>query len=133
LFGNLINRLARQGREKLEISPYVPNYFAPGVDVDRYPEALKFLQNKFDFKVIERATSMGANLTNFQIPSEIEALERQRERDDGITIRMVTAADLPDLMPFIERYFGWDWRRHAQDYLLTARSKKRMRSVLYSD
>ncbi len=61
---------------------------------------------------------MGANLTGFQIPSEILELERRREQEDGVTIRPVTAADLPDLLPFIVKHFGWDWYRHAQEYLL---------------
>ena len=59
---------------------------------------------------------MGADLTGFQIPPEIHALAEKREREDGITIRPVTSADLPDVMPFITQHFGWDWYRHAQEY-----------------
>jgi len=117
LFNTLLERLRYEDRRTLDISPYVPNYFAPGVDVDAYPGTVAFLQHKFGFTEIERPISMGANLSGFQIPPDIVALERRREQEDGVTIRPVTSADLPDLMPFIAQHFGWDWRRHAGDYL----------------
>ncbi len=118
LFENVIDRLRSEGRKTLDISPYVPNYFVPGVDVHAYPGTIAFLENALGFRTLHRAISMGADLTGFQIPPEILALERQREQEDGITIRPVTAADLPELMPFIVKHFGWDWYRHAQQYLL---------------
>jgi mycothiol synthase len=118
LFKHVVDRLKADGRKTVAISPYVPNYFVPGVDVNAYPGTIKFLEDTLGFKTVERAISMGANLTGFQIPPELKELERQREEKDGITIRTVTSADLPDVMPFIVKHFGWDWYRHAQDYLL---------------
>ena len=118
LFETVIDRLRSEGRKTLDVSPYVPNYFVPGVDIHAYPSAIAFLENALGFRTLYRAISMGADLTGFQIPPEILELERQRERQDGITIRPVTAADLPELMPFIVKHFGWDWYRHAQQYLL---------------
>ena len=118
LFNHISERLCADGRKTLDISPYVPNYFVPGVDVAAYPDTISFLENVAGFKTLYRAISMGADLTGFQTPSEIDALAEKREREDGITIRPVTSADLPDVMPFITRHFGWDWYRHAQEYLL---------------
>lgn len=118
LFEDVLGRLAQQGRQTVDISPYVPNYFVPGVDVDAYPGAVAFLERALGFQTLYHAISMGADLTGFRVPPEIEALERQREAEDGLTIRPVTSADLPDLMPFIVEHFGWDWYRHAQAYLL---------------
>jgi ribosomal protein S18 acetylase RimI-like enzyme len=118
LFEYLIHKLADEGRKVLEISPYVPNYFVPGVDVKAYPGTITFLETALGFKTLYHAISMGANLTGFQIPPDILELERKREAEDGLTIRPVTSADLPELMPFIVKHFGWDWYRHAQDYLL---------------
>jgi ribosomal protein S18 acetylase RimI-like enzyme len=114
LFEYIFQRM--QGRKTLEIAPYVPNYFVPGLDVAAYPGTIKFLKAR-GFTTFERAISMGANLTGFQIPPDILELERKREQE-GLTIRPVTSTDLPDLMPFIATYFGWDWYRHAQEYLL---------------
>ena len=118
LFDYLLTRFTEQGRKRLQISPYVPNYFIPGVDMKAYPEAMTFLENALGFKPTDYALSMGLNLTGFQIPDEIIALEQQRRQKDGLTIHPVTAADLLDVMPFIIEHFGWDWYRHAQEYLL---------------
>ena len=117
LFRHIREKLKAEGRKTIDISPYVPNYFVPGVDVKAYPGTLIFLET-MGFKARYNAISMGANLSGFRIPAEILQLEQQREQNDGLTIRPVTSADLPDLMPFIVRHFGWDWFRHAQDYLL---------------
>jgi ribosomal protein S18 acetylase RimI-like enzyme len=117
LFNTIRAKLAAEGRRTIDISPYVPNYFVPGVDIHAYPATLAFL-DKVGFRVLYNAISMGADLSGFRIPPEILELERRREQEDGLTIRPVAAADLPELMPFIVRHFGWDWYRHAQDYLL---------------
>jgi ribosomal protein S18 acetylase RimI-like enzyme len=118
LFEHVLAKFAAEGRRTVDISPYVPNYFVPGVDVNAYPGTIAFLENVVGFKTLYHAISMGANLTGFQIPPEILELERRREQEDGVTIRPVAAADLPDLLPFIVKHFGWDWYRHAQEYLL---------------
>lgn len=118
LFEYLLTRWEGEGRQTVEISPYTPNYFTPGVDKDAYPEAVQFLQAGLGFEVDTEAVSMGLNLSGFQIPAEVSELERKRATEDGLEVRAVEAADLPDLMPFIARYFGWDWFRHLQEYLL---------------
>ncbi len=118
LFNHIISRFKNESRTSLEIAPYVPNYFAPGVDTEAYAGTIQFLEEVFGFTVIERPISMGVNLTNFQIPPELVELQRKREQEDDLWISPVTAADLPDLMPFIAKYFGWDWYRHIQEYLL---------------
>lgn len=118
LFSNLIDQFAAEGRTQIDISPYVPNYFVPGVDVQAYPETITWLEHAVRFKTLYQAISMGADLTGFQIPPDIRDLETRLRESEGVTIEPVSAADLPDLMPFIVKHFGWDWYRHAQDYLL---------------
>ncbi|MBW7882039.1 MAG: GNAT family N-acetyltransferase [Caldilineaceae bacterium] len=116
LFAAALDRLAAAGCRTVLIAPYTPNYFIPGVDPDAYPEAMKFLE-KLGWEQQAAPVSMRAELTGFQIPLEVEALA-QRLSSEGIEIRPVTAADLPDLMPFIAETFSWDWYRFAQEYLL---------------
>ncbi len=118
LFDDLLDRFRIEGRKTVDLAPYTPNYFVPGVDVSAYPGSIAFLEQAMGFRTLYRAISMGADLTGFRIPADILALERKREAEDGVTIRPVTSADLPDLMPFIIQHFGWDWYRHAQQYLL---------------
>jgi mycothiol synthase len=116
LFDAALARLASMGRRRVLISPYTPNYFIPGVDVDAYPEAMAFLEAT-GWQAVSRPISMRAELTGFQIPPEILELER-RLGQDGVMVRPVCPADLPALMPFIAERFGWDWFRFAQEYLL---------------
>lgn len=116
LFEAALSRLAGMGRRLVLISPYTPNYFIPGVDPDAYPEAMAFLRNG-GWQVASTPISMRANLTGLRIPPDILALEQRLARE-GIAIRPVRPADLPTLMPFIARHFGWDWYRFAQEYLL---------------
>jgi ribosomal protein S18 acetylase RimI-like enzyme len=116
LFDAALERLARQGRGRVLISPYTPNYFTPGVDVDAYPVAMAFLQNR-GWQVTSTPISMQADLNGLRIPAEILELE-ERLAADGIAVRPVEAADLPALMPFIARHFGWDWFRFAHEHLL---------------
>ena len=123
-------RLKAEGRKSISISPYVPNYFVPGVDIEAYPGALEFLKQA-GFETFERAISMGVNLSGYQIPDAIQTLAEQREREDGVTIQAVTAADLPELMPFIQRHFGWDWFRFAQEYLLELFGGQSSRAVCF--
>lgn len=116
LFAAAMADFAAAGRRQLEIAPYTPNYFIPGVDIDAYAPALQFLERQ-GWKSVSMPISMAADVAGLQIPPEIGELT-VRLAADGIEIRRVTAADLPALMPFLAETFGWDWYRFAQEYLL---------------
>ncbi|MCY3834714.1 MAG: GNAT family N-acetyltransferase [Chloroflexi bacterium] len=118
LFETIVDKLRAENRSLVDISPYVPNYFVPGVDTQAYPDSIRFLRERIGFETLYHAISMGADLTNFRIPAEIQARIDRAEDEDGLTIRRIEAADIPDLMPFLVEHFGWDWFRHAQSYLL---------------
>lgn len=115
LFDGVLGRLAMQGRRRVLISPYTPNYFIPGVDVEAYPEALAFLFAA-GWQRVASPISMCVELTGFRPPLEVADLA-ERLAGEGICVRPVSPADLPELMPFIQRAFGWDWYRFAQEYL----------------
>lgn len=117
LFAAALAHLAELGRQQVLISPYTPNYFTPGVDVDAYPAAIAFLQAT-GWETVSTPISMRAEYTGLQVPPEIEERERRLAAEEGIVIRPVQAADLPQLMPFLVEHFGWDWYRFAQEYLL---------------
>ena len=116
LFAAVEARLSAAGRSEVFISPYTPNYFIPGIDENAYPAALAFLQAQ-GWQITSRPISMRAETTGFQLPPDLLAHER-RLAEEGYVVRPVRSADLPELMPFIARHFGWDWVRFAQDYLL---------------
>ena len=118
LFEYIIEKLRSEGRDNVDISPYVPNYFVPGIDTEAYPDTIRFLKKHVGFDILYHAISMGANLTRFGIPPELQARIDRAEAEDGLTIATVVPGDIPDLMPFLIEHFGWDWFRHAQSYLL---------------
>jgi ribosomal protein S18 acetylase RimI-like enzyme len=117
LFAAVMARFVAAGRKQIEIAPYTPNYFIPGVDSDAYAPAVQFLASQ-GWQTVSTPISMRAELTGFQLPAEIVKVE-QALAAQNIDIRPVTAADLPALMSFIADKFGWDWYRFAQEYLLT--------------
>lgn len=116
LFEQALARLAAMGKKEVEIAPYTPNYFVPGIDMAAYPETIEFLKAA-GWEVTSEPISMRVETTGYQIPEEIKARERALA-EEGYAVRPVTSADLPELMTFIGRCFSWDWVRHAQDYLL---------------
>jgi ribosomal protein S18 acetylase RimI-like enzyme len=117
LFAAALARMAALGRRQVLIAPYTPNYFTPGVDVAAYPAAISFLQRQ-GWQIRSQPIAMQADLADFEVVPAIVELEAQLAAA-GISVRPVTATDLPTLMPFIARTFGWDWYRFAQEYLLT--------------
>lgn len=116
LFAAALTRFAAARRQQVEIAPYTPNYFIPGVDMDNYAPAVAFLE-KLGWQVASTPISMRAELTGNQMQPEVVELEASLV-NNGIEIRPVAAADLPALLPFIAESFGWDWYRFAQEYLL---------------
>ncbi len=118
LFDAVTSKLRAQQRKIVDISPYVPNYFVPGVDTRAYPDTIRFLQERIGFVTLYQAISMGADLTDFQIPPQVQARIDDAEAEAGLIIRPIEPADIPDLMPFLIEHFGWDWFRFAQSYLL---------------
>ncbi len=116
LFERALARLEGLGKSEVLISPYTPNYFIPGVDSLAYAPAVAFL-HAAGWQTLYEAISMRVETTGFQISPEVRAREAALA-GEGYAVRAVTSADLPELMGFIARHFGWDWVRHAQDYLL---------------
>ncbi|NLG70964.1 MAG: GNAT family N-acetyltransferase [Chloroflexi bacterium] len=110
--------LANLKPRQVLISPYTPNYFIPGVDINAYPEAVAFLQAA-GWDTVSTPISMQADLTAFQVPAAITELQARLAKEQDIHISPVASADIPGLMDFICRHFGWDWVRAAQEYLLT--------------
>lgn len=117
LFQRLIEGWRGEGRSHIEISPYVPNYFVPGIDPNAYPQTAQFL-HKLGFEVTTHAISMGMDVTGFSVSPEFSSVRDSLRSQDKINIRPVVSADIPDLLSFVQLHFGWDWYRHVQSYLM---------------
>jgi mycothiol synthase len=113
LLAATLERLRQSGRREVAISPYVPNYFAPGVDVDAYPGAVAFLE-RHGFAVVSRPIGMHADLEGYVVPPAVEEAANLVRRE-GIVVGVATARDILPTLALIRRHFSWDWWREAQE------------------
>jgi mycothiol synthase len=102
-----------RGRRRLEVSPYAPGYFWPGVDRDRYPEAEAFLQAR-GYRVRYEAVAMDRNLVGFAVPSEVRRLQAELERA-GFTFTHLSPRHVRSLIEFNARVFYADWVRAMRE------------------
>jgi GNAT superfamily N-acetyltransferase len=116
LLDRALGRMGDLGRAKVSISPYVPNYFTPGVDVEAYANGVQFLTNQ-GFETASRPISMRAELTRFRWPEPI-AERAKRLRGEGVVIRPATPVDIVPVLEFIKQHFSWDWHREAAGVFL---------------
>jgi GNAT superfamily N-acetyltransferase len=106
-------RLRGLGRKSIAISPYVPNYFTPGPDVNAYAHGIEFLTNR-GFEVLNRPLSMRNELTDFRLPDEI--VERTTAlAAEGIEVRPARPDDIVPVLDFLVEHFDWEWHREASD------------------
>ncbi len=108
-----VQRLCEQGRTTVSVSPYVPYYFIPGVDVAVYAPALAFLQ-RHAFVEVSRPLSMHAELTGFHIPDSI-LQTAARLASEGLDVRPAEPADIVPVLEFVRQHFSWDWHREAAE------------------
>jgi GNAT superfamily N-acetyltransferase len=107
-----------RGRAALAISPYVPNYFWPGPDVERHAGAVALLE-KMGFQTLEEPVAMDVNLVGFTVPDDVLRLREERARE-GYTIDALEHRHIADVLVFNYRHFGADWSRAVRDALLRA-------------
>ncbi len=108
-------RLRADGRARVALSPYVPNYFTPGADVAAYGPGIAFLERR-GFRVVSRPLSMRAPLTGFRTPPAI-AETAVRLGAEGIAVRPATPSDIVPVLDFAREHFSWDWHREASGVL----------------
>jgi len=106
-------RLREMGRPSIAISPYVPNYFTPGPDVNAYAHGVEFLTNR-GFEILNKPLSMRNELTDFRLPEEI-AERTDALAQEGIEVRPARPADIVPVLDFLVEHFDWEWHREASD------------------
>jgi mycothiol synthase len=111
----VLHRLRDQGRVTVTVSPYVPNYFIPGVDIAAYAPAIAFLKHH-GFTEVSRPLSMRTELTGFRVPESIDQTAA-RLSNEGLEVRPAEPADILPVLDFVRQHFSWDWYREAADVL----------------
>ena len=113
LFEAVLQHLRDKGRTTVTVSPYVPNYFIPGVDVAAYAPAVAFLKSH-GFVAVSTPLSMRTELTGFRVPESIHQTAA-RLSNEGLEVRPAEPADILPVLEFVRHHFAWDWYREAAD------------------
>ena len=103
-------------RRTISIAPYIPNYFVPGVDVERYADGLAFLQKR-GFEELDRPIAMDTHLPTRDLRPFVERRESLL-REQDVDVRPMQPNEIPDLMALLQAHMPGDWVRHARELLL---------------
>jgi mycothiol synthase len=102
-----------RGRRRIEVAPYAPTYFWPGVDPDCYPEAIAFLEKRGYGRVYD-CVAMDKNLVGYAMPPDVAAQEAALRRE-GYEFTVLSPRYVRSLLEFNERVFHADWARACRD------------------
>lgn len=94
-------------RSKIYVSSYVPNYFFPGVDVDKYQGAYQFLKVN-GFIESSKVIGMGNELQDMIMPEKIEE-KIEILHSKGIYIQDFEKKYTYSLLNFLRGEFPGDW------------------------
>ena len=105
--------LRSQGRSEVFFSSYTPNYFLPGLDSARYPDAARLLAD-LGFGRQYDAVAMDRGLVGYAIPDEV------RKRIDALTAEgysfgIPTDDELTALITIAGAEFNPDWARAIRE------------------
>lgn len=107
---------ASNGRQKLRVGNYLPHYFVPGPPADR-DGTIAFFE-ALGFETDHEPVAMGGSIESYRIPEDVR--DRRATLDaEGVEIRSVTAADVPELLAMLRDHFHPDWVRAARTHLRT--------------
>lgn len=104
-----------KGRTQILVSPYTPYYFIPGVDVEAYALAHKFLLAR-GYQPFGEAVGMWGPLLDITMPAELAEQERQLAKA-GFFIEEIGPQNLLPLLEYLDTNTQWDWRRHVRERL----------------
>lgn len=113
LLGAMEDYLRSRDRKVVLISPYAPNYFTPGVDVNAYAGALQFFL-KHGYQEVYRPISMDCNLLTLRVPDWVQQREAELHAE-GVVVEYYRPHLIPALFRFLKAEFPGDWQRFARD------------------
>lgn len=116
LVNKALGFLSSKGRVEAWFSPYTPNFFFPGVDLDAYPEGFSLL-GKHGFIKVYDALAMDLFLgPDFKVPDDVLRLEGLL-KDGGIIIQTLETRHIYPFLKFLKENFSGDWYRHSLEML----------------
>lgn len=127
LVGGVMEWLANKGAKTAYFSSYTPNYFLPGLDAARYPDAARLLA-KLGFTTQYESVAMDRTLNDYELPERIREKVASL-RADGWTFGSPTGDDLVDLIDIAGSRFNPDWSRGIREGVLGGQPLERIISV----
>lgn len=103
-------------RKVVWVSPYTPNYFFPGVDLDAYPEGFNFFQ-KHGFTTEVEVIGMTGSILDVKVPEEVIAAEESLKAE-GVTVQFLEPKYTHAFLNFMEKNFPGDWYRAVREKLM---------------
>jgi GNAT superfamily N-acetyltransferase len=123
--------LAGTGAKTAYFSSYTPNYFLPGLEAARYPDAARLLAS-LGFVTQYESIAMDRSLNDYELPEDI----RDRVatlRAAGWTFAPPTGDDLVDLIDIAGRHFNPDWARGIREGVLSGQPLERIMTASNPD
>lgn len=115
LMNEALDWLRGHGAETAFFSSYTPNYFLPGLDAERYPQAARLLES-LGFARQYECVAMSADLTGYAPPPTIlDKVAGLQER--GYRFGTPSDDDLVDLIA-VAHTFNPDWSRGIREAVL---------------
>jgi ribosomal protein S18 acetylase RimI-like enzyme len=105
--------LTAQGCTQVLISPYAPNYFIPGIDVQAYPAALELLINR-GYEELYRPLAMQTSLATWSPTPKTQTRKADLARQ-GITLEPYRSELTLPLLDFVSQEFPGDWVRIVRE------------------
>lgn len=109
MLSRLLEVFASNNIKSVWVSPYAPNYFAPGVDKKAYPAALQFLK-KHGFTAVYEPLSMELPLDGFVLPEQAKENDKNLA-SNGTVIEEFDSRHIIPLMELLRDCFPGDWQR----------------------
>ncbi|HPP76231.1 MAG TPA: GNAT family N-acetyltransferase [Armatimonadota bacterium] len=113
LLSRLQPYLKEKGASSIWVSPYAPNYFSPGIDINAYPGAVQFFR-KLGFDEVYRPLSMDASLLSLQTPEWVQEKERSLA-EQGVVIELYNPHHILPVLEFMKAEFPGDWQRYIRE------------------
>lgn len=106
----------KRRKRSVYYSPYIPNYFFPGLDDVAYSHVYDLMVER-GFRQVSEALAMDADLwPEVKAPKNVGEMEADL-LERGILIRRLDTSLFYPLLSFLERHMPADWYRHALELL----------------